>query len=147
LTAPEGKVRVVVCDDHGLFRRGVAEMLSFADGVEVVAEASDHEEAVAAVEEHAPDVVLLDLEMPGAFGADESMGRMLALPSPPSVVVLTMHNEPGMVRRFLRRGATGYFPKSAEMSELIEAVRDAARAAPEGTPAAPREAGRGRRGR
>lgn len=135
MTAPEEnpgrKIRIVVADDHGLFRQGVVEMLSFADGaegVEVVAEAADHEGAVAAVTEHAPDVVLLDLEMPGALGADESMRRMLGLPSPPSVVVFTMHDEPGMVGRFLSRGATAYFPKSAEMADLVEAVRDAARA-------------------
>jgi len=119
---------VAVCDDHGPFRRGVVEMLSFAGDVEVVAEASDHEGAVAAAEEHAPDVVLLDLEMPGAMGADESLRRMLSLPSPPRVVVLTMHDEPGMVARFLSRGASGYVPKSAEMGELVKAVRDAARA-------------------
>lgn len=138
MTGPDGSpggIRVVLADDHGLFRRGVAEMLSFAGDVEVVAEADDHEGAVAAVAEHAPDVVLLDLEMPGPVGADESLGRMLSLPSPPKVVVFTMHDEPGMVHRFLEKGAAAYFPKSAEMGELVEAVRDAARngaAAPEG---------------
>ena len=84
--APDG-IRVVLADDHELFRWGVAEMLSFAENVEVVAEAADHEGAIAAVMEHAPDVVLLDLEMPSPMGADESLGRMLSLPSPPSVVV------------------------------------------------------------
>jgi DNA-binding NarL/FixJ family response regulator len=64
---PDG-IRVVLADDHGLFRTGVSEMLSVAGDIEVVAEAADHEEAVAAVAEHAPDVVLLDLEMPGAVG-------------------------------------------------------------------------------
>ena len=128
---PGEKVRVAVCDDHDLFRRGVAEMLSFAGDVEIVGEAATHDEAVAVVSEHAPDVVLLDLEMPGGvMGADESMGRMLELSPPPGVVVFTMHDEPGMVRRFLRRGAAAYFPKSAEMGELVGAVRDAARVAP-----------------
>ena len=134
--SPSGRnVRVAVCDDHDLFRSGVVEMFSLAGGIEVVAEASDHEGAVEAVSEHRLDVVLLDLEMPGPVGADESLRRMLELPSPPSVVVLTMHDEPGMVRRFLKKGATAYFPKSAEMGELVEAVRDAARngAAPKGT--------------
>jgi DNA-binding NarL/FixJ family response regulator len=109
-------------------------MLSLADGVEVVGEASDHDGAVELVSERRPDVVLLDLEMPGA-GADEAMRRMLSLPSLPKVVVYTMHDEPGVVGRFLRRGAAGYFPKSAEMSELVEAFRDAASApaTPEGT--------------
>jgi DNA-binding NarL/FixJ family response regulator len=135
LTPPGEKIRVAVCDDHELFRRGVAEMLSFAGDVEIVGEAATHDEAVAVVSEHAPDVVLLDLEMPGGvMGADESMGRMLGLSPPPGVVVFTMHDEPGMVRRFLRRGATAYFPKSAEMGELVGAVRHAARVVP-GLPA------------
>ncbi len=132
----DAPIRVLLADDHDLFRRGVVEMLSFAEGVEVIGEATDHDEAVVLASETNPDVVLLDLEMPGGLmGADESLGRMLALPSPPSVVVFSMHDEPGMVRRLLGRGAAGYFPKSAEMGELVEAVRDAARnsAAPEGT--------------
>jgi CheY-like chemotaxis protein len=133
MTGPDGTpngVRVVLADDHAPFRRNVAEMLSLVEDIEVVAEANDHEGALAAASEHAPDVVLLDLEMPGDVGADGSLRRMLSLPSPPSVVVLTMHDEPGMIRRFLSRGAVGYFPKSAEMGELVEAVREAARARP-----------------
>jgi len=129
LTPPAEKIRVAVCDDHELFRRGVAEMLSFAGDVEIVGEAATHDEAVSMVSEHGPDVVLLDLEMPGGvMGADEAMGRMLGLSPAPGVVVFTMHDEPGMVRRFLGRGAFAYFPKSAEMGELMRAVRDAARA-------------------
>ena len=127
MTAAGEQVRIVVCDDHEQFREGVVEMLSFARDVEVVGEAADHDEAVALVLERKPDVVLLDLEMPG-MGADEAMRRILSLSPPPSVMVFTMHDEPGMVRRFLRRGAAGYFPKSAEMGEMVEAVRDAARA-------------------
>lgn len=136
MTSDGKKVRVAVCDDHGLFRRGVAEMLSVAEDVEVVGEASTHDEAVAIASQLSPDVVLLDLEMPrGQLGAYESVARMLTLPSPPRVVVFTMHDEPGMVGRFLALGAAGYLAKSAEMGELVEAVRGAARAptAPEVT--------------
>jgi DNA-binding NarL/FixJ family response regulator len=56
------------------------------------------------------------------------MRRMLSLPSPPRIVVFTMHDEPGMVSRFLSRGAAAYVAKSAERGELVEAVRDTARA-------------------
>ena len=112
MTAPGEKIRVAVCDDHELFRRGVAEMLSFAGDIEVVGEAATHDGAVALVSEYGSDVVLLDLKMPGCtMGADESMGRMLGL-SPPSVVVFSMYDEPEMVRRILGRGATAYFPTS-----------------------------------
>ena len=127
MTAPGEKIRVAVCDDHELFRRGVVEMLLFGGDVEVVGEAATHDDAVAVVSKQRPEVVLLDLEMPGGMGADESIGRMLGLSQPPKVVVLTMHDEPGMVGHFLRRGAAAYFPKSAEMGELVGAVRDAAR--------------------
>jgi DNA-binding NarL/FixJ family response regulator len=121
------KVRVLLCDDHDLFREGMAEMLSLAGDMEVVAEAATHEEAVAVVSEHGPDVVLLDLEMPDGMGADEAIRRMLALPSPPGVVIFSMHDEPGMMQHFRERGATAYIPKSAEIDELVSAVRDAAR--------------------
>jgi DNA-binding NarL/FixJ family response regulator len=101
----------VVCDDHDPFREGVAEMLSLAGDIEVVAEAATHEEAVAMVSEHGPDVVVLDLEMPG-IGADEVIRNMLGLSPPPKVVILTMHDEPGMVRRFLRRGLALTSPRA-----------------------------------
>ncbi|HEX5699866.1 MAG TPA: response regulator transcription factor [Rubrobacter sp.] len=123
------KVRVVLCEDHDLFREGVAEMLSLAADIEVVAEAATHEEAVAVVSEHGPDVVLLDLEMPDGMGADESISRMLAFPSPPRVVIFTMHDEPGMMQHFRERGAAAYIAKSAEIDDLVGAVREAARAA------------------
>jgi len=69
-TVSTQKKRVAVCDDHEQFRRGIAEMLSFAEDVEVVGEASTHDEAVAMASELSPDVILLDLEMPrGQMGA------------------------------------------------------------------------------
>jgi PAS domain-containing protein len=103
---------MVVCDDHALFRQGVVEMLSVAgEGIEVVGEARTHEGAVAAVLEQRPDVVLLDLEMPGGMGGDEAMGRILGLSPPPGVVVYTMHDEPGMVRRFLSGGIPPTSPR------------------------------------
>jgi DNA-binding NarL/FixJ family response regulator len=85
LVGPADKIRVALCDDHELFRRGVAEMLSLAGDVEVIGEAVTHEEAVALVCGLEPDVVLLDLEMPGGtMGPTSRGGRMLALSPPPS---------------------------------------------------------------
>ena len=144
MTATGEKIRVAVCDDHEQFRRGTFEMLSLAGDVEVVGEAATHEEAVLVVSELVPDVVLLDLEMPGgSMGAYESVARMLTLPSSPSVVVFTMHAEPGMVGRFLTLGAAGYVAKSAAMGELVDAVRVAARAGTEDS-AISRDGKRGR---
>jgi PleD family two-component response regulator len=85
LLDPADKIRVALCDDHELFRRGVAEMLSLAGDVEVIGEAATHKEAVALVCGLEPDVVLLDLEMPGGtMGPTSRGGRMLALSPPPS---------------------------------------------------------------
>jgi DNA-binding NarL/FixJ family response regulator len=114
-------IRVVLCDDHDLFRHGLAEMLIIADDIEVAGEANTHDRAVATVLEEKPDVELLDLEIPGK-GAEETMRRMLRLPGPPRVMVVTMHDEPRLIRRFI--GA--YIPKSATLEELLDAVRNAA---------------------
>src|SRR3712207_4560968 len=122
---PPDPIRVVLCDDHQLFRRGLAEMLSIADDIEVAGEANTHERALAAVSEKRPDVVLLDLEMPG-MGAEEAMRRMLRLPRPPRVVIVTMHDERRLIRRFIGRGASAYLPKSATLEELLDVVRNAA---------------------
>jgi len=128
LTAPDEMIRVAICEDYEPFRHGMVVMLSLAEDIEVVGEVSNHDEAVAIASELSPDVVLLDLEMPrGQMGAYESVERMLTLPSRPRVVVFSMHDEPEMVGRFLALGAAGYVSKSAEMDELVEAVRGAAR--------------------
>jgi DNA-binding NarL/FixJ family response regulator len=115
----------VLCDDHALFRHGLAEMLATAVDIEVVGEANTHERAVLVVSEADPDVVLLDLEMPGG-GAEETVKRILELPRPPKIVVVTMHDEPRLVRRFIVNGASAYLPKSASLQELLETVRNAA---------------------
>lgn len=118
-------IKVVLCDDHELFRHGLAEMLATADDVEVVGEANAHDRVFALVREQKPNVVLLDLEMPNG-GAEETMQRMLQLPEPPSVVIVTMHDEPRLIRRFIGGGASAYLAKSASLEELLETVRNAA---------------------
>ncbi len=122
---PGHHIKVVLCDDHELFRQGLAEMLATADDIVVTGEASTHERAVATVSEEEPDVVLLDLEMPGGR-AEETVRRILQLSRPPRIVVVTMHDEPRLIRRFISRGATAYLPKSASLEELLNTVRTAA---------------------
>ena len=118
-------IKVVLCDDHDLFRHGLAEMLWTADDIEVVGEANSHDRAIDTVREKSPDVVLLDLEMPNG-GAEETMRTMLELPQPPGVVIVTMHDEPRLVRRFIGGGASAYLTKSASLEELLDTVRQAA---------------------
>jgi DNA-binding NarL/FixJ family response regulator len=99
-------------------------MLTTADDIEVAGEADTHKRAVAVVSELTPDVVLLDLEMPG--GAEETMRKVLRHAQPPKIVVVTMHDEPRLIRRFISRGASAYLPKSASLEQLLDAVRNAA---------------------
>ena len=127
-----GLIRVVLCDDHDLFRHGRAEMLTTADDIEVASEADTHERAVAVVSELTPDVVLLELEMPGG-SAEETMRKVLRLAQPPKIVVVTMHDKPRLIRRFIGRDASAYLPKSASLEQLLDAVRNAA-ASPQSPP-------------
>jgi DNA-binding NarL/FixJ family response regulator len=122
---PGRPIRVIVADDHTMFRQGVKEMLSTAGDIEVVGEAPDGVAAVDLARRVRPDVALLDIEMP-LMGAEEAMLRILEIPSPPRIVIVTMHDEPRLVRWFLGRGASAYLVKSASLEELITAVRSAA---------------------
>ena len=117
---------MLIADDHAMFRRGVGEMLSTDEGIEVVGEARNGREAVALAEELRPELVLLDVEMP-LMGAREAMKRMLANPLAPRVIIVTMHDEPRVVRELIGLGASAYLVKSATMEELHEAVHNAAR--------------------
>jgi DNA-binding NarL/FixJ family response regulator len=115
---------VVLADDHTMFRQGIKEMLSTDEGIEVVGEAENGKEAVALVSEQKPDVAILDVEML-VMGAAEAMERILMLPTPPKVLIVTMHDNPRLVRELLTRGASGYLLKSASLEELVAAVRAA----------------------
>jgi len=119
-------IKVLLADDHAMFRQGVREMLQTDEQIEVVGEAENGREAVALAERLRPDVVLLDVEMP-VIGARQVMERMLANPPAPRVVVVTMHDEPRLVRELIGLGASAYLVKSATMEQLHEAVHNAAR--------------------
>ncbi len=118
-------IRVLLADDHTMFRQGLKEMLSTDRGIEVVGEAENGQRAVALAEEHRPDVVVLDVEMP-VMGAAEAMEGMLKISPPPRILIVTMYDNPRLVRELLARGASGYLVKSASMEELLAAVHTAA---------------------
>ena len=120
-----GRIRVVLADDHTMFRQGIKEMLSTDEGIEVVGEAKNGREAVALVRDLKPDVAILDVQMP-VMGAAKAMERMLRLSPPPKVLIVTMYDNPHLVRELLARGASGYLVKSASLEELVAAVRAAA---------------------
>jgi DNA-binding NarL/FixJ family response regulator len=119
------KTRVLLADDHAMFRQGVREMLSTDEGIEVVGEAENGREAVELAERLRPDVVLLDVEMP-VMGAREAMERMLDKAPVPRVIIVTMHDDPRLVRELIGLGATAYLVKSATIEELHTAVHTAA---------------------
>lgn len=118
-------LRVLICDDHTLVRAGLRRLLdSFAD-IEVVAEASSADEAVIRAREALPDIVLLDLSMPGRSGFDALAELRQTCPEC-AVVIMSMHDDALHVREALARGAMGFVVKEAAPAELEIAVRAAA---------------------
>lgn len=122
-----GRVRVVIADDHTMFRQGIREMLDTGGDIEVVGEAENGGQAVELVKRERPDVMLLDVEMP-VLGARGVIDRLFEEVTPPlpSIVVVTMHDDPRLVRDLLARGASAFLTKSASLKELLGAVRAAA---------------------
>ncbi|HET7385779.1 MAG TPA: response regulator transcription factor [Nocardioidaceae bacterium] len=119
-------LRLLVVDDHPVVRTGLVAMLSEQEDFEVVAEAADGEEAVAMVRRHSPDVVLMDLRMPGLDGA-EATARLRATGDGPAVLVLTTYDTDADIVRAVEAGATGYLLKDAPSETLADAIRRAAR--------------------
>ncbi len=119
-------IRVLLADDHTLVRAGIRGLLQGLEGVEVVGEAGDGQEAVHLAESLRPDVVLLDVGMPGLNGL-EVAGRIGAFDASIRVVILSMHSSEEYVLRALRAGCAGYLLKASAVSELEVAVRAVAR--------------------
>jgi len=116
-------VRVLVIDDHPVYRRGMASLLE-ASGYLVVGEGASAAEAVELAQRLTPDVVLMDLGLPDASGIDAT-GRITGTDPKVRVVVVTMHDDEGSVRRALAAGAAGYVVKDAPPAELIAAIEAA----------------------
>jgi DNA-binding NarL/FixJ family response regulator len=120
-------VRVVLVDDHALFRAGVrSELLAFADRVEIVGEAADVDGAVTIVRATAPDVVLLDVHMPGG-GGQQVIAAVRDDPTPPRFLALSVSDSAEDVIAVVRAGARGYVTKTigaAELADAVERVHD-----------------------
>jgi DNA-binding NarL/FixJ family response regulator len=118
----EGDIRVLVADDHPIYREGLITALSSLDGVDVVGEDGTGSEAVEAAQRLAPDVVLTDLHMPEMNGIEAT--RRLAEQAPhPAVLVLTMLEDDESVFAALRAGARGYLVKGAQRHEIARALQ------------------------
>jgi DNA-binding NarL/FixJ family response regulator len=114
-------VRVLIADDHPLFRQGIGALLRDAPETELVAEASDGEEAIALTRELGPDVVVMDVSMPGLDGV--TAARRLGEAHPEvAVLMVTMMDDDGSISEAIRAGAAGYILKGAQPSEILRAV-------------------------
>ncbi len=119
-----GVIRVLIADDHAVVRQGLRTFLDLQADIDVVGEASDGEEAVAAAAEHAPDVILLDLVMPGLDGIG-ALRRLRETAPSSRVIVLTSFGEDERLFTALRAGAVGYLLKDVEPAELVRGIRTA----------------------
>ncbi|MGH3932780.1 MAG: response regulator [Pseudonocardiaceae bacterium] len=117
-----GGISIVLVDDHTLFREGLAELIGCDPAFRVVAQGSSGTDALTLVQRHRPDVVLVDVEMPGP-GARETVSRLSQQHPDTKVVVLTMHDKPELVWELLDQGAAAYLVKTIARHELIAAVR------------------------
>jgi two-component system, NarL family, response regulator NreC len=123
MDAATEQIKVVVADDHAVVRSGLRLLLEKEEDLSVVAEAGDVADALRYVRAHRPQVLVLDLNMPG----EPSLPAIPEVPEHTAVVVLTMQNDPAFAREALQAGALGYVLKEAASTELVEAVRLAAR--------------------
>lgn len=120
------KVRVVVGDDHPLFRDGVVRALQSSGAIDVVAEADDGVAALAMIREHRPQVALLDYRMPGLDGA-EVAAAVTRDDLSTRVLLLSAHDESAIVYKAIQEGAAGFLSKESSRSELVSAVLDCAK--------------------
>jgi len=115
-------IRVLICDDHALFRRGLIMVLESEEGIDVVAEAEDGEEAILKAEEEAPDVVLMDVRMPRMSGIEATRAIANAVPSA-KILMLTVSDEEEDLYEAVKSGASGYLLKDSSIEEVAQAVR------------------------
>ena len=118
----EGRITVLLVDDHPMVREGIRTMLANEDDIEVLGEASTGEEALTKVDEFQPQVVLMDVRLPGMSGTDATRAIKKAHPTT-SVIVVTMYDNEMYVIEALRAGAAGYLTKDASRELLCHSVR------------------------
>ncbi len=120
------KIKVMIVDDHSLVREGISALLKFHDDVEVIGEASDGREAIEAASRLRPDVILMDIAMPGLGGLEATLEIKRRHPDI-KVLVLSQYDDREYVSRFLKANVSGYILKRAVGGELITAIRAVAK--------------------
>ncbi|MCG5213819.1 response regulator transcription factor [Streptosporangium sp. KLBMP 9127] len=122
MSEPGAATTIGIVDDHALFREGLREILEANDDLDVVGEAGDSAEALTMIERTRPDVLLLDIEIPGA-GVLDTVGHVRAMSPGTKIIVLSMYDGPQLLRRLLSTGIRGYLLKSVHREEVISAIR------------------------
>jgi two-component system invasion response regulator UvrY len=115
-------IRVLIVDDHELVRTGIKRILEDTQGIRVIAEASTGEEALQRVREHRPDVVLMDVNMPG-IGGLEATRKIIQSHPDLRVIVVTIHVDEPYPTRLLEAGASGYLTKGCAVDEIVDAIQ------------------------
>jgi len=126
MMATNNKIRVLLADDHAVVRAGYQMLLKKSEDIEVVAEAETGEQALKAYTDYQPDVVVIDLSMPG-MGGLEAIRRIIARDSSANILVFSMHEDTVFVEQALQVGAKGYITKSSAPEALLEGIRKVAR--------------------
>lgn len=116
------RIKVLIADDHALFREGIRALLAQYDDLEVVGEAADGREAIAEVKARHPEIVLMDIAMPGLGGLEATLELKKQAPDV-KILILTQHDNREYLSRFLRAGVSGYVLKRAAGTELVAAIR------------------------
>ncbi len=120
------RIRVLIADDHAIVREGIRALLKLSDDIDVVGEAADGRQAIEQAERLRPDVVLMDIAMPGLGGLEATLEIRKAQPEV-KILVLSQYEDREYVRRFLKAGVSGYVLKKAAGSDLTAAIRAAFR--------------------
>ena len=116
------KIRVLIVDDHGVFRNGLKAVINHQADMEVVGEAEDGEKAVALTRELQPDIILMDVKMPVLDGA-ETTSRILSEMPGMKIVALSIYADDGFMANMMRAGALGYILKGCDTEELSDTIR------------------------
>ena len=116
-------IRVLLADDHDLVRTGIRRLLEDQQGIAVAGEAASGEEAIQLTREARPDVVLMDISMPGMGGMEATRKLLCSYPDL-KIIVVSMHNDDIYPQRLLKVGAKGYLTKGANVTEILHAIRE-----------------------
>ena len=116
------KIRLLVADDHAIMRDGIRALVSLHEDIEIVGEAATGQEAIAKAQELMPDVIIMDIAMPGLDGL-EATRRILKANPKAKVLVLSQYDDKEYIISAIKAGSTGYVPKRALGSELVSAIR------------------------